>query len=68
MRLVQEVEFVSDDPAFAGTMSMTWQLTPAGEATRVDFIADHVPDWISAEDHAVGLASSLANLAAFVER
>lgn len=47
---------------------MTWQLTPAGEATRVDFIADHVPDWISAEDHAVGLASSLANLAAFVER
>ena len=66
-RVVQEVDFVSDDPAVAGTMTMTWQVTAFDGGTRVDIIAEHVPEGISAEDHAVGLASSLANLAAFVE-
>src|SRR4051794_27579395 len=27
VRLVQAVDFVSDDPAFEGTMTMTWQVT-----------------------------------------
>jgi hypothetical protein len=35
--------------------------------TRVDIIADDVPDGISADDHAAGLASSLENLARYVE-
>src|SRR5438132_12538543 len=26
-RVVQAVDFVSDDPAYAGTMTMTWQVT-----------------------------------------
>jgi hypothetical protein len=34
----------------------------------VDIRADDVPAGISAEDHATGLASSLANLAAHLER
>ena len=67
-RLVQAVDFVSDDPAFAGTMNMTWELTAVDGGTRVDITADDVPDGISAEDHAVGLASSLSNLADHVER
>jgi uncharacterized protein YndB with AHSA1/START domain len=67
VRVVQEVEFVSDDPAFAGTMSMTWEVTAVEGGTRVDIVADDVPDGISAEDHAVGLASSLAHLADYVE-
>jgi uncharacterized protein YndB with AHSA1/START domain len=62
-RMVQEVDFVSDDPAVAGTMRMTWQLTPVDGATLVEFIAEDVPDGISAEDHASGLSSSLSNLA-----
>jgi uncharacterized protein YndB with AHSA1/START domain len=66
-RLVQEVDFVSDEPAFAGTMTMTWELSVEGSGTRVEFRADDVPSGISAEDHAAGLASSLASLAAFVE-
>jgi hypothetical protein len=33
----------------------------------VEIRADHVPDGISAEDHAAGLTSSLANLAACLE-
>jgi hypothetical protein len=67
-RVVQAVDFVSDDPAFAGTMTMTWEVTAIDGGTRVDMTADDVPDGISAEDHATGLASSLRNLAAYVER
>lgn len=68
VRVVQAVDFVSDDPANAGTMTMTWELTPIDTGTRVDIRADGVPASISAEDHAAGLASSLANLASFLER
>ncbi|QUQ65141.1 SRPBCC family protein [Kutzneria sp. CA-103260] len=66
-RVVQAADFVSDDPAYAGTMTMTWAVTAVDGGTRVEIRADDVPDGISAEDHAVGLASSLANLAAYVE-
>ena len=68
VRVVQAVDFVSDDPAFAGTMIMTWQVSAVDEGARVDITADEVPDGISAEDHAAGLASSLAHLAVYVER
>lgn len=67
-RLVQALDFVSDDPANAGTMTITWELTAVDAGTRVDICADDVPVGISAEDHAAGLASSLANLAAYLER
>jgi hypothetical protein len=36
--------------------------------TRVDVVAEHVPSGISADDHASGIASSLDNLAAYVEK
>jgi uncharacterized protein YndB with AHSA1/START domain len=66
-RVVQAVDFVSDDPVYAGTMTMTWEVTAVDAGTRVEIRADDVPDGISAEDHAAGLASSLANLAAYLE-
>ena len=66
-RVVQAVDFVSDAPEFAGTMTMTWTVQDDAGGTLVEIVADDVPDGISAEDHAVGLASSLDNLAAFVE-
>ncbi|HEY8721296.1 SRPBCC domain-containing protein [Pengzhenrongella sp.] len=66
-RVVQAVDFDSDDPAFSGTMLMMWQATAVAGGTRVDIRADDVPDGISSEDHAIGPASSLANLAAYVE-
>jgi len=67
-RVVQAVDFVSDDPANAGTMSVTWELSRVDAGTRVDIRAINVPSGISAEDHAAGLASSLANLAAHLAR
>src|SRR5258708_911599 len=67
-RVVQAVDFISDDPANAGTMTMTWEVTAVQAGTRVDIVAEDVPDGISAEDHAAGLTSSLAKLAAYVAR
>jgi uncharacterized protein YndB with AHSA1/START domain len=68
VRVVQAVDFVSDDPAYAGTMTMTWEVAGVDAGTRVEIRAVDVPAGIRAEDHAAGLASSLANLAAYVER
>lgn len=62
-RVVQAVDFVSDDPAFARTMTMTWEVQAVDGGTLIEITADDVPDGISAVDHATGLASSLENLA-----
>ena len=67
VRVVQAVDFVSEDPALAGTMTMTWAVASVDGGTRVDITADNVPDRISADDHATGLASSLQNPAIFAE-
>ena len=67
VRVVQAVDFISDDPAYAGTMTMTWAIAEVDGGTRVDIIADDVPDGINADDHAAGLASSLANLARYLD-
>ena len=66
-RVIHAVDFVSDDPAYAGTMTMTWEITAVEAGTRVDIVAADVPDGISAADHAAGLTSSLAQLAAYLE-
>lgn len=63
----QAVHFVSDDPAFSGTMVMNWILRPLAGRTEVTIRAENVPSGISAADHAEGLGSSLQNLAHFVE-
>jgi uncharacterized protein YndB with AHSA1/START domain len=67
VRVVQAVDFVSDQPDYAGTMIMTWEVAPVAAGTRVEIRAENVPAGISAEDHAAGLASSLANLAAYLQ-
>lgn len=67
VRLVQEVEFASDDPQYAGVMRMTWEVRAHGAVSDVVFRAEDVPEGISAEDHQEGLTSSLTNLAALVE-
>jgi len=67
-RLVQAVDFVSDDPAFAGTMTMTWSVAPHPEGALVAIRADDVPTGISAADHEAGISASLDNLAAHLAR
>nr|WP_090344824.1 SRPBCC family protein [Mycolicibacterium malmesburyense] len=67
-RIVQAVEFDSGDPAFGGTMTMTWTVTRVDGGTRVEMRADDVPLGISAADHADGMNSSLDNLAAYLAK
>ena len=66
-KIVQAASFDSDDPELAGEMVMTCSLKPASGGTIVDIVCENVPSAIRKEDHDEGLASSLANLAAYVE-
>lgn len=66
-RIVEEVVFQSDDPAFAGTMRVTTTLDELADGTRVTITCENVPPGINAEDHQVGIASTLRNLASFIE-
>jgi uncharacterized protein YndB with AHSA1/START domain len=65
-RVGLSVRFVSDDPRFAGTMTMTWRLEPTPDGTLVTVVADAVPPGITRAEHESGMASTLANLARFV--
>ncbi|MFC5289829.1 SRPBCC domain-containing protein [Actinokineospora guangxiensis] len=65
-RLVAQVDFESDDPAFAGTMELDWSVSGSADGTTVVFEARDVPAGIRAHDHAAGMTSSLANLAAYL--
>jgi uncharacterized protein YndB with AHSA1/START domain len=65
--LVQRAEFAADDPAYAGTMTMTWRLDATSRGTEVSVTAVNVPPGIDQAAHEAGIASSLANLAAYIE-
>lgn len=64
-RVVEEVVFESDDPAFAGTMTITTTLVPLKGGTEVTITCSNVPTGIKEEDHQQGIRSTLENLAAF---
>jgi uncharacterized protein YndB with AHSA1/START domain len=66
-QVVEEADFVSDDPSLAGTMTMTWSLEPADQGTLVTITATDVPDGISSEDHAAAFASTLSNLDKYLQ-
>ncbi|WID94458.1 SRPBCC family protein [Bosea vestrisii] len=66
-RIVWEVGFVSDDPAFAGTMTMSWRFKEVRDGTEVTILCENVPAGNGKEDHDAGLRSTLENLARFIE-
>jgi uncharacterized protein YndB with AHSA1/START domain len=66
-RIVQDFDFVSDDIRFAGTMTMTWQLRAQEGGTLVEVAASNVPAGIPHDEHEQGMASSLSNLADYLE-
>jgi len=66
-RIVEQVEFESDDPAFAGTMTLTTTLTAVPGGTNVTIRCENAPKGIRPSDHETGIRSTLENLAAFTE-
>ena len=68
VRVVQAIDFISDDPAYAEPMMMTWQVDPAAAGSLITIRAEQVPDPITPADHLAGMTASLANLARYLER
>jgi uncharacterized protein YndB with AHSA1/START domain len=63
----QAVVFDSEDPDFAGVMGVVWTFQPGPSGTEVTVRFENVPEGIKPQDHEAGLASTLENLARFVE-
>lgn len=66
-RIVQLIEFESEDPVFAGAMTIKWILAEVPGGTEVTLRCENVPEGIRADDHEKGMRSTLENLAAFTE-
>src|SRR5215831_15425987 len=50
-RVIESVEFESNDPAFTEPMKVITILTPLSEGTKVTIICEDVPAAINPEDH-----------------
>jgi hypothetical protein len=66
-RIVQSIEFESNDTAFCGPMTIIWTRATVPGGTEVTVRCENEPRGIRPSDHAAGIQSSLKNLAAFVE-
>lgn len=66
-RIVEAVRFPSDDPAFAGEMTLTVLLEDAPDGTAVTLVFDGLPAGVRPEDNDAGARASLEQLARRVE-
>lgn len=62
-RVVEAVEFGSDDPDLAGTMTMTWTVAEHPEGSTVTVTARDVPPGIDRDVHEAAFRSTLEHLA-----
>lgn len=67
-RVVQVVEFESEQPGMSGKMRVTWDLADAGHGTDVTVVCEDLPRGIRLEDNEAGSALSLQKLARLVEK
>jgi uncharacterized protein YndB with AHSA1/START domain len=66
-KVVQGVEFESDDPAMQGEMTITYLLADAdGGGTVVTGVHENLPPGVSPADNALGWSISMDKLAALV--
>ena len=66
-RVVQALEFETNDPAMVGEMTITISLTDAHGGTRVLAVHDRLPPGLSPADNEMGWREALAKLAVLVE-
>ena len=66
-RVVEVVEFETDDPALRGEMTITTTLADSGDGTDVSIVHEGLPDSVPASDNEAGTRMSLDNLARLVE-
>ncbi|MFE2041224.1 SRPBCC family protein [Streptomyces sp. NPDC059477] len=66
-RVVEVLEFETDDPALRGAMTLTTTLVPAGSGTDVVIVHEGLPDAVSTADNETGTRMALDQLARLVE-
>jgi uncharacterized protein YndB with AHSA1/START domain len=66
-KVVQVVEFESDDPAMASEMTITYLLTDADDGTELIGLHENLPPGLSPEDNELGWRMSIDKLARLVE-
>ena len=66
-RVVEVVEFETDDPAMRGEMRISFDLVDAGGGTDVHAVHEGLPAAVKPEDNETGWRSSIGKLAALVE-
>ena len=66
-KVVEVVEFETDDPGMQGEMTITIELTDADGGTNVTAVHDGLPSGVATADNETGWRESLAKLAALVE-
>jgi uncharacterized protein YndB with AHSA1/START domain len=63
VRVVEAVEFGTDDPALTGTMTMTWSIAAHPDGSLVTVTARDVPPGIDHDVHEAAFRSTLGHLA-----
>ncbi len=66
-KIVEVIEFESQDPRFAGEMTITTRLTDTDEGTEITVLCQDIPAGIRPEDNEMGSQQSLQKLAALIE-
>ena len=66
-KIVEVIEFETQDPGFSGEMTMTVMLADVDGRTEVSLLYENVPKGIRPEDNEAGSRQSLRKLAALVE-
>lgn len=65
-KIVEVVQFESQDPRFAGEMTLTTSFTDTDEGTEVTVLCEDIPAGIRPEDNEAGTQQALRKLAALV--
>jgi uncharacterized protein YndB with AHSA1/START domain len=65
-KIVEVIEFESQDPRFAGEMRMTTTLTDTAEGTEITVLCEGIPPGVRPEDNEVGTKQALQKLATFI--
>jgi uncharacterized protein YndB with AHSA1/START domain len=67
-RVIQLMEFETDDPAMQGKMTVTFKLSDADGGTRIEAVHEGVPSGVKPEDNELGWRMSMGKLANLLER
>jgi uncharacterized protein YndB with AHSA1/START domain len=65
-KIVELIEFESQDPIFAGEMKVTTSFTDTAEGTDITVLCEGIPAGVRPEDNEMGTEQALRKLAALV--